>query len=103
MLEAPRSETYSKQTRSRSGGSLDSIYTSQADRMSQSPGKMPMVVGMRTDVAEATIELAIPNPEIVIEPGGSHTPPDTVTAQRPVPGTVLEPGSRVTLTVSVRP
>jgi beta-lactam-binding protein with PASTA domain len=82
---------------------LDSINTSQGDQPIQSPGQMPLVCGMRIDIAEATIKLAIPSPEIVIEHRGSHTPPDTVSAQRPMPGAVLKPGSQVTLWVSVQP
>jgi hypothetical protein len=65
--------------------------------------QMPKVVGVRVHIAEAAIKLAISNPDIVIERSGTRSPPESVSAQHPLPGAVLTPGAQVTLTVSVWP
>lgn len=78
---------------------MDSINASQGDQ----PLQLPLVVAMHIDIAAEIIKQAAPSLEIIIEHGDSHAPPGTVTAQRPVPGAVLKPGSQVTLWVSVPP
>ena len=79
------------------------IKTPADDQDSRSRRPMPMVIGMLLDTAEAVISCAITDPDIVIEHEDAHLRPNVVTAQRPLPGTQLEPGTQVTLTVSARP
>jgi beta-lactam-binding protein with PASTA domain len=79
------------------------IKTPADDQPIRSRRPMPMVVGMLLDTAAAVISSAITDPDIVIEHQGAHMRPNVVTAQRPLPGTQLEHGSQVTLTVSARP
>lgn len=79
------------------------IKTPADNEPTRSRRPLPMVVGMLLDTAEAVISSAIVDPDIVIEHKEARMRPNVVTAQHPLPGTHLEPGSQVTLTVSAGP
>jgi beta-lactam-binding protein with PASTA domain len=73
------------------------------DQPVQPCGQMPMVVGLRLEIAKAAIRSAAHEPAITVEEAGDRASPGCVAAQVPDPGTPLERGCLVTLTVSRQP
>ena len=61
---------------------------------------MPMVIGMRLDVAEAVVRSAMTDAEIFLNRGYASFPAGGVIAQSPPPGARVPPWCQVILTES---